>query len=131
MNGLSPPLKIWEREFGAGRSRIGLARALSDVDHVDLLDMDAQGAEASFLASQEDVDAFVSKVYRAHIEGHPMRGDKVRGTTDRVVETLLRHGFRIVRNSSSMYSEYRSGTFGRLLARGSTVYAVNPRFRRC
>lgn len=56
---------------------------------------------------------------------------QVRGTTDRVVGALLRHGFKIMRNTSSMNSEYRSGTFGRLLARGSTIYAVNPRFRQC
>ena len=56
---------------------------------------------------------------------------QVRGTTDRVVGALLRHGFKIMRNTSSMNSEYRSGTFGRLLARGSTIYAVNPRFRKC
>ena len=74
------------------------------------------------------------KVYRVHVEGHPTKTfgrDPHRGTLE-VVEAMLRaQGFVIMRNATSMYSEYRSPSFGRVLLRGAFVYAVNPRFRDC
>lgn len=119
------------RPFGKG---LGLARLLANWSHVDMLDCDAQGAEERLAANPLDAAALREKVYRVHVEGHPTKTfgrHPHRGTLE-VVEAMLRaQGFVIMRNATSMYSEYRSPSFGRVLLRGAFVYAVNPRFRDC
>ena len=100
-----------------------LSKLLKDVDHVDLLDIDVQGAEKYILQSQQDAAAFEQKVVRVHIEAHSVRI----GTY--VTDMLVKHGFRIVRNATSnMNWMYHAAGIGKVLFRSGYIAASNTRF---
>ena len=117
-----------------GRGGIGLAELLASVDHVDFLDIDAQGAEAGLVNTTADAAALENKVYRVEIEPHPTRYDRdhriVTTTAAGTIATLVRHGFTIERNVSTLFSLYKTA-LGRVYWRGGSIHAVNRRFRTC
>ena len=104
-----------------------MANVLAGVDHVDFLDIDAQGAEKYMLSRPADRAAFKKKVRRAHIETHSDNMWRV------VVTHLHELGFRIERgNTSWMYTAYESQTgYGPVWWRGGGVTAFNPALVPC
>ena len=95
------------------------AELLKDVDHVDFLDIDAQGSEALMLAQPHDRKAFRRKVRRVHIELH--RDDYY----PMIAAHLESMDFEIVQNATWMYSAYQSEAFGLTYWRGGVIYAFN------
>ena len=76
---------------------LSLAQVLSGLDHVDLLDMDAQGGEASLVRSAADAVA-LRKVRRIHVETHSddasveRRRSRVSGRRGLEVDVAHPHG---------------------------------------
>ena len=132
MNGMEPSggkfkLDIVQNTFCNRNSSNGKAQytectasILANVDHVDFLDIAAQGAEELMLRSPADRHAFRTKVKRVHIETH---SDTV---WKEVADALLRLRFKITQNATWMYSAYHSETFGPNWWRGGGLYAINP-----
>ena len=96
-----------------------IASILEGVDHVDFLDIDAQGAEEFMLRKPADRAAFRRKVRRTHIETHT---DNI---WKEVADGLLELGFLIVQNTTWMYTGYNSSTYGPNWWRGGGLYAIN------
>lgn len=112
----------------AGR-RLGgahcIASLLEGVDHVDFLDIDAQGSEKVMFTMAHDREAFRKKVRRTHIETHSDSIWKI------VADHLLEMNFKIVQNATWMYTAYTSSTFGPTWWRGGGLYAINPALVPC
>ena len=105
----------------AGARAVTLAEALEGLDHIDMLDIDAQSAEAFLVQSPADAEA-LRKVRRAHIETHSAEVGEI------VIRTLREHGFRVLRNASAqLYDQYHAPALGKLMFRGGSVYASNER----
>ena len=131
VNGFSPSnYRIHRYKFGScyGKGKLGktaecmtLAQVLDGLEHVDLLDMDAQGSEVELVSNQADAAA-LSKVRRIHVETHSQEASDV------VLRTLREHGFTVLRNTTArFYDFYHSApTPGPLIHRDGSVYAVNP-----
>ena len=98
-----------------------LAGVLEGLEHVDLLDMDAQGSEVELVTDEADAAA-LAKVRRIHVETHSQ------SASDVVLRTLREHGFTVLRNTTArFYDFYHSAPGpGPLIHRDGSVYAVNP-----
>lgn len=106
-------------------STYSLAQLLADVESVDLLDMDVQGAEMQ-IGREADERALQTKVRRVHIEGHSIRRSQA------VLTYLKRLGFVIVRQAATGLDQggpgLHSTPVGLVVFRGGYIYASNPRF---
>ena len=99
-----------------------LAQVLRSVEHVDLVDMDAQGAEGQLVSSAADVSALETKVYRICIETH------THALTAKLTTQLRAHRFLVV--DSIPFSSRVRTEHGTVLFRGGHLFAVNERFVR-
>ena len=106
-----------------GKDVYHLNQILKDVDHVDLLDIDVQGAEKYILRSKLDIDALQQKVMRVHIEAHSVPTGTI------LTSMLMKHGFRILRNATSHMSwMYHAPHIGEVMFRSGYIAASNTRF---
>ena len=103
--------------------RTALLSILEGVDHVDFLDIDAQGAEEFMLRKPADRAAFRRKVRRTHIETHT---DNI---WKEVADGLLELGFLIVQNTTWMY-EWPRITQARMARTGGGAAGSTPSTRR-
>ena len=131
LNGFSPSqYKIYQGMAFRGDPLRGkgvdvhrLAELLSDVDHVDLLDVDVQKAEQYIIRNSDDLKALKEKVMRIHVEAHTVVIGEI------VSRILVKHGFRILRNASSnMLSMYKHPHLGKVPFRSGYIFAANMRF---
>ena len=112
---------IIEAYFGKGPGHsVGLSEVLQHVEHVDLIDFDAQGGEYFLAATPEDVKVLREKVYRIHIETHSHELDEY------LPKVLVSHGF-IIMDTVPMTSNVSTGV-GTVFWRGGRIKAVNPAF---
>ena len=102
-----------------------IASILKNVDHVDYLDIDAQGAEKLMVLSDVDKAALRAKVRRTHIETH---SDLIWAGLEKA---LVPMGFKVMQNATWMYSAYRSENFGPTWWRGGQFYAINTALVSC
>ena len=95
-----------------------LSELLEGLDHVDMLDMDAQDGERFLVQSEADAAA-LRRVRRVHIETHSEETGRV------VMRMLEQHGFKVLRNATESLEEVYQSAVGPVLYRAGSVYAAN------